>query len=166
MATRIGVGVGLLTFAALIWYAIETMRLRRAAENQLEALAKPCLVLWAELRDHSDALLSMHQAVGNTVIRDDSGSFVVQNIGNGVALNVCYTFKSLDSPTPVIDKDRYYFLNVINGQKVTMPHPVSAYSGTHKITFNFQSIGGRRYESVVTFSHRVLTGFTFKPLSR
>ena len=43
--------VGSLTFVALIWYAVETRRLRLAAQDQLEALAKPCLSLWADLRD-------------------------------------------------------------------------------------------------------------------
>src|ERR1035438_4324629 len=40
-----------LTLGVLVWYAYETMRLRRAAVDQVEGMAKPCLTIFARLRD-------------------------------------------------------------------------------------------------------------------
>ena len=153
--------VAALTLLALIWYAVETRRLRIAAHDQLEALAKPCLTLWSDLRDSGDALLSLHQAVGNTSIGDDAGQFVVQNIGNGVALNVRYTFRALDSDGKKQSEEPSYFLNILPCQKVRMPEPVSAFPGGYELRFQFESIGGRTYQSTITFNSRVLTHFKF-----
>jgi len=154
--------VASLTFVALVWYAIETRRLRVAAQDQLEALAKPCLTLAMELRDPSDAILEMHQAVGNTTARGDHGNFMVHNIGNGVALNVSYRFRSLERDA-LNDLSARYFISVLPNQKATMPEPmnVSSYSGECQLTFEFDSIGGVRYESTVTMNHHVLTRFDF-----
>src|ERR1035437_8710009 len=63
-----------------------------AAMDQVEGLSKPCLTLWSGLRDGTDAIQETGGAVGNTVARGDEGSFVLQNIGNGIALNVRYQF--------------------------------------------------------------------------
>lgn len=90
--------VGLGALGVLIWYAIETMKLRKAAMEQVESMAKPCLTFWAKLRDPTDAILDMHGAVGVMVVRGSDAQFVVQNIGTGIALNVTYQFKSLDTP--------------------------------------------------------------------
>jgi hypothetical protein len=89
--------VGFAALAVLIWYAIETMKLRMAAMEQVESMAKPCLTLWADLRDPTDAILEMHDAVGVMVVRGSDAQFVVQNIGTGIALNVSYYFRSLDT---------------------------------------------------------------------
>jgi hypothetical protein len=153
--------VASLTLSALIWYALETRRLRIAAQDQLEALAKPCLTLWADLRDPSDAILSMHQAVGNTIIRDEGGRFVVQNIGNGVALNVRYTFRTLDPDGRKPSEEPNYFLNILQSQKTMMPEPVSAFPGSYELCFHFESIGGRVYRSTIRFDQQVLTDFKF-----
>ena len=101
--------VQILTLIGLAWYAIETMKIRTAAQqqvkasldlikaatDQVEGMSKPCLTLWGEVREGADAILEMHGAVGNIVARPDGGSYVALNIGNGVALNVQYSFTRL-----------------------------------------------------------------------
>jgi hypothetical protein len=154
--------IATLTFLALVWYAIETWRLRIAAQNQLEALAKPCLTLCARLRNASDAMLPSNDAVGNTVVRSDQGNFVVQNIGNGVALNVRSVFKSLD-PDRRTSSEMSYLVNVVPGQPVTLPQPINAFPGKFELAFQFESIGGKRYRSTVTVNDYVLTDFRFSP---
>jgi len=154
------------TFIALIWYSFETMRLRRAAQDQLEALAKPCLTLWADLRNQADAILSMNQAVGNTVVRADDANFVVLNIGNGVALNVQYVFRRLDADAQRVRDDPSYLQTVLAGKNVTMPEPVNAYAGNYELIFQFESLGGVSYQSVVTLNGHVLVGFRFKRIGR
>jgi hypothetical protein len=110
--------------------------------------------------------LERNGAVGGTVVRGDDGNFVVQNIGNGVALNVKYHFNSLDPPEAKSPKQTSYFMNVLPAQKVRMPEPMNAsiYGGTCEAIFRFESIGGRRYQSTVTMDNHVLTRFEFKPL--
>jgi hypothetical protein len=165
VVTLIGLITGLATLGILIWYAVETKRLRIAAQDQLEALAKPCLTLLTELRDPSDAILEMHQAIGNTIAAGNGGNFILHNIGNGVALNVTYSFHSFD-PDLHADSSTRYFISVTPGQKVQMPEPmnVSGYSAECELVFTFDSIGGTTYQSKIMMNHHVLTRFNFKCL--
>jgi hypothetical protein len=156
--------IGLAALGFLIWYSVETMRLRKAATDQVEGMSKPCLTIWADLRDPTKAILEMDGAVGGTVARGDDGNFVVQNIGTGVALNVKYRFSSLDPPKAKSPTGSSYFVNVLPAQKVRMPNPINAYCGTCEVVFRFESIGGRRYQSTVTMNNQVLTGFEFKTI--
>ena len=95
--------VQVIGLGGLFWYAWETREMRkasqeqvnisqaliRAAMDQIEGLSKPCLTLCGDLRDPGDAIwaASTQGAVGGTIARNTDGKFVVQNIGNGVALN-------------------------------------------------------------------------------
>ena len=88
-----------LTLIGLVWYAIETRRIRRAAQRQVESslalikaandqvegMSKPCLTFWGELRDASNAILQMDGATGNIIAQADQGGYVALNIGSGVA---------------------------------------------------------------------------------
>lgn len=153
--------VGVLTLGVLFWYAWLTMKLKNAATEQVEAMAKPCLTIWAKLRSGDEAILNMHGAVGGMVVRADDGTFVAENIGTGVALNVTYRFNNLDAPEKNRPQEKGYLLNILPGQKVAMPEPINAspYCGSCQLIFSFQSIGGRSYESTVTMNNHVLTAF-------
>ena len=167
--------VQFLGLMGLIWYAYETRRMRKASEeqvrisqglirasmDQVEGLSKPCLTLASGLRDANDAILEMHGAVGNTVARGDAGSFIMQNIGNGIALNVAYQFLTTPRDDPARRRHAYYLQNILPSQEVTMPQPMTAYTGDWELRIGFSSIGGRRYQSMVTLKDRVLTGFQF-----
>ena len=171
--------VQVLALIVLIWYAWETKRLRKAAEkqvevsqellraamDQVEGLSKPCLTLWHGLRDPVDTVLEMGGAVGSTTARSNDGQFVIQNIGNGVALNVKYTFKRINEPDErkvLAGQDRYVPY-VLVGQKMTIPEPVAAFSGEYPVILAFQSFGRRKYRTVVTMNNRVLTDLVFEP---
>jgi hypothetical protein len=93
--------VNVAALVALVVYVLETRRIRQAAQDQIEGLAKPCLTLFAKLRDPDEAILEMNGAVGGTVVADNDGNFVVFNIGTGVALNVNYQFRNLDRPDAI-----------------------------------------------------------------
>lgn len=86
----IGLVIQALLFFGLIWYCIETRRIRIAATGQLEALHKPCLTFVATLREQTDAVLDMGDARGTLILDFDSGSAMFINIGNGPAVNVEY----------------------------------------------------------------------------
>jgi hypothetical protein len=157
--------LGVVTLVVVFWYAWETMRLRKAAMDQIEAMAKPCLTFWAKLRNQADAIQGANGAVGAMVARgDDYANFVVQNIGTGVALNVTYRFNNLDSPGRNRTRDKCYLVNVLPKARISMPEPMNAsmYSGNCEVVFGFESIGGRHYESTVTMKNHVLTAFRLK----
>ena len=94
----------------LLIYCVETYKIRKASQNQVElsqglfkssmdqveALSRPCITFLAELRDGSETILEMHGAPGSLVARPDEGSDVIQNIGNGVAQNLKYYITSPD----------------------------------------------------------------------
>lgn len=159
--------VGVITLCVVFWYAWQTMLLRRAATDQVEAMSKPCLTVWSKLRDQEDAIMEKDGAVGAMVARgDDDANFVVQNIGTGVALNVTYRFDNLDSPQGNGSNGESYLVNVLPTQKISMPEPmnVSMYCGNCEIVFGFESIGGRHYQSTVTMNNHVLTAFQLKSI--
>ncbi|MGO9124715.1 MAG: hypothetical protein ACLP6G_07475 [Terriglobales bacterium] len=164
-----------LALIGLFWYVIETMRIRKAAQHQVETsldlitaataqvegMSKPCLTFWGDLRDGADAILEMHGAVGNIVARADQGSYVVQNIGNGVALNVRYHFtKPNDDPNR--QRDMRYVPNLLPTGRVTLVETLGGYNAEHEVTFNYESIGGRKYRTAIQLNHHVITAFVFE----
>jgi hypothetical protein len=171
--------VGIAALGVLVWYAIETWKLRKAAEAQIvvshdllkaandqaEGMSRPCLTIRPQLRDMDHTLLHMDGAVGGTVVRDEAGHYVALNQGNGLALNVQYLFRVRpDADAAWKDIVNGYLQTVQPGEGVQMALMVNAYGGDHEITFRFQSLGGRWYESIVLIESRVLTKLTFAQL--
>ncbi len=166
--------VQILALIGLFWYVIETMKMRKAAQqqvtaslelikaatDQVEGTSKPCLTLWGELRNGADVMLGMHGAAGNIQARGgDRDSFVVQNIGNGIALSVSYHFERADPNRP---PDKRYVPNLLATQKVELVETISGYAPVGGVTFEYGSIGGRRYRTIIQLNHRVITSFVFE----
>jgi hypothetical protein len=168
--------VQILALCGLVWYCVETRRLRVAAQKQIEisqdlitasmdqveGLSKPCLTLHSKLRDAKDAIMGVG-VVGNTEAEGDHGDFVVVNIGNGVALNVNFDFVYRGQyPDRFPRRKLRYLQNVLVGQKVNMLTPMNPYNGGEfEVVFHYMSIGGRGYESRVMMNAFVLTEFRF-----
>ena len=152
-----------LALIGLIVYAIETYRMRRASQGSLEAMAKPCITFWAELRDGPETILDMHGATGSLVARPDGGSYVIHNLGNGVALNVRYHITRND---PALDApgnwNWRYIPTIQNGAKVALVETIGGYNTEHEAIFEYESIGRRKYRSTITLSHRVINSFKFE----
>jgi hypothetical protein len=158
----------------LFWYVIETMKIRttgqkqlqtsldliKAATAQVEGMSKPCISFWGELRDGNDVILEMHGAVGNIVAQSDQGSYVIQNIGNGVALNIKYTFTR-----PNREPNERYVPNLLPTGKATLVEGLNAYNEEHTATFDYESIGGHKYRSRITLNQRVITSFQFEEIA-
>src|SRR5579864_1451273 len=105
--------VQILALLGLIRYVKETIGLRKAAPKQIEVsqklleaatdqvegLARPCLTLASELRDGDGTILELDGARGSTRARTKDAHFVFQNIGNGLGLNVHYSFRPINQVT-------------------------------------------------------------------
>lgn len=164
-----------LGLVGLFWYVSETMKIRKAAQQQVKAsldliraaiaqvegMSKPCLTLWGDLRDGADAILEMHGAVGNVVARADQGNYVVQNIGNGVALNVRYRFTRLNDP----DREMRYVPNIMPSARVTLVETLGGFNAEHEVTFDYESIGGHMYRTTIQLNHHVITTFVFEEIN-
>ena len=160
-----------LGLVGLGWYALETYRLRKvsqrqveisqdlinAAMAQVEGLSKPCLTLSSELRDDADTVGEIY-AVGSLIARGNQGSFVVQNIGNGVALNVSYRMEQLEGTLPEATR---YLPYVLTTRNPTMVETLNQYNRAVRVVFEYESIGKRRYRSTIEMNHHVLTSFRF-----
>ena len=157
-----------LTLGGLIWYAVETWKIRKAAQrqvkasnDQVEGLSKPCLTFVGELRDGNDVILEMHGAAGNVIAKAYAGSYVIVNVGSGVALNIRYQFTRPDHPT----EPRYIPL-LASRAEASLIEPVAAYNAEHQVTFDYESVGGRKYRTTTQLNHRVITAFRFEEIRR
>jgi len=167
-----------LAFIGLIFYCIETLRLRKTSENQVkisqdlidaamdqvEGLSKPCLTFAGILRDGADAILEMHGATGNITAAQDQGSYMVQNIGNGVALNIRYVFPRQNQNGTLYRHIRY-IPNLMPTGRTTLLETLGLYSQDHEVVFEYQSIGGRHYRSTVLLIRNVITSLKFEEVS-
>lgn len=159
-----------LALVGLIIYCVETYKVRKASQKQLQAsmdqaegLSKPCITFWSELRDGQDAILNTHGATGNLIARPDGGSYVINNLGNGLALNLRYYITrndpQLDAPA---NRSWRYIPTLDATAKVALVETLTGYNGEHEATFEYQSISGRKYRSTIKLNHQVITSFKFE----
>ena len=157
--------VQFLALIGLVVYAIETYKMRKASQDTMEGLSKPCITFWAELRDGQDAILNMHGATGNLVARPDSGSFVINNLGNGLALNLRYYITRNDPQLDAPANRRWRYIPTVPASaRVGLVETIAGYGGEHEATFEYESIGGRKYRSTIRLNHRVITSFKFEEI--
>lgn len=152
--------VQVLGLIGLFWYVTETMKIRRASQqqvqtsldlikaatDQVEGMSKPCVMFLGELRDGVDAILDRHGATGNIITAADGGNYIVLNIGNGVALNVRYHFTR--PPGVSARGDWRYIPHIFPAQKVTLVEMLKSYNDEHEVKFEYKSIGGRNRSTI------------------
>jgi hypothetical protein len=174
--------VQILALAGLIAYVLYTAKLAKAAREQIavsrdmlhaamdqaEGTAKPCVVLASRIRDREEALNEIGGAKGSLVVDEsDDGLFMVENIGNGVALNVTFKFDPIDPPHGKGMKGNDGKVqNIPPGQKAVLHPPVKMAQFVWEVTLEFDSLGGRRYQTKMTLGMRVLTDISFKEIGQ
>lgn len=143
-------------------YCIETYRIRRSSQQQVETAQKPFVTFLCELRDGADVILEMGGAVGSLVARADQGSYVIHNVGNGVAINLRYRITRNEG---LGEQPWRYMPAVPATSRVTLVETLGGYNANHVATFEYESIGGRKYRSTITLNHHVITAFNFGEIS-
>jgi hypothetical protein len=155
-------------------YCFETYQIRKASQNQVsasqklikaaldqvEGTLKPCITLAARLREAEDVILEMHEAVGNLVAQADAGSYILHNIGSGAALNIRYSFTRPNVANP----GWRYLPAVLASSRAALVETLGLFDDEHVATFEYESIGGRRYRSTVNLNHHVITAFRFEEI--
>jgi hypothetical protein len=167
--------VQFLGLLGLAIYVLETYRLRKASQeqvgvsqrlinasmDQVEGLSKPCITLSSHIRDGADTILEVG-AVGSLVAWGPEGFFALENIGNGIALNVSYEFIHGNRAPERIRPGRRYVQNVPASQTISMVESRQLFVGEWEVRFEYESIGGRKYRSVVSLVETVLTRFQYE----
>ena len=143
----LALGVSALTFGGLVWYVIETYRIRLASQRQLEAMRRPCLVVCGAIRDPKDAV--MRPGCALLRVAGNAGLVAIMNIGNGPAFNAEYQLSPLDDgkrkPGP------HFLVHVLNDQANPLPIPTQTVSdGTWSLALTYESISGRCYKTETT----------------
>jgi hypothetical protein len=157
--------VQVLVLGALVWYTIETWKIRKASQDQAEALQKPCLTLLTEARNANDAILEMDDAVGGMIVAARNGDVTIQNMGSGPAINVRYRFDPVNAPRDVNAARPDGYLQIIPpGQRFQMPVSRGVLANMeYEFVATYESLSGRHYESRITLKNLVLVGSHFGP---
>jgi hypothetical protein len=160
-----------LALLGLTVYCIETYKLRSVSQKQLqtsldqvEGLSKPCITFLARLREGAEVVLDMHGAVGNLIVRPNEGSYVITNLGNGLALNLRYYFTRDDKWAD--QRDWRYVPAIPASAKVALVETLNFYDGEHEAVFEYTSIGGRNYRSTIALNNHVITSFRFEEINQ
>jgi hypothetical protein len=79
--------------------------------------------------------------------------------GRRKAKNFAHTDSTrLEMPPP---PDVRYIPHLASRQSATLIEPVAAYNTQHRVTFDYESIGRRKYRTTIELNHRVITSFHF-----
>ena len=156
--------VSILTLLAIVWYVCETLKIRRASQEQAEALQKPCVVLVAAPRDPDDAILDGDGAVGEMVVDAHDGNVALVNIGSGPALNVYFEFRPIDPPNQAnVAQRRGQFPAVASRETLVMQVPRGV---LRNLEYEFvaicESLSGLCYESRIVIKNLVPTRSSFR----
>ncbi|MDE2758649.1 MAG: hypothetical protein OXI92_19120 [Acidobacteriota bacterium] len=160
-------GVQILIFFGLIWYAYETLKIRKISQEQNEIMQEPRLVpLVKERADSSlerDVLKDRLYPEQRVLDPSVTGSVRLCNIGNGPAFNVRYEaqFQNREGwpkgALPYIAKgetESTYLSASISNEGW----------GAVRLKLSYESLSGRSYESEMSIkgSDAVVTDYQFR----
>lgn len=164
------------TFIALIWYAWETLLMRRASnsqvkalraqirvsEEQVEAQEKPCLALFT---DPDPSVHASHGGftAGTILTAYAAGRIGVQNVGNGPALNVLYQFTPREATDEDVKSYRGQIPIIPRRGVAVMPVELDHLSAlAYDFTCTYTSLSEHVYQSETTINHLMLENFVFR----
>ena len=182
-------GVQILIFVGLIWYACETRKIRRTSQKQVEtsqrqnkisqeqneAMHKPCLVPLVQKRDDQDTGIESMRPNSHpgyrVVVNGPSGRVELKNIGCGPAFNIRY---ELQSPNGVRTNYSGGYLPYLHEDAEPI-WPIAntllpANTGKVVLKLSYESLSGIRYESALHIRESrngpVVTCYEFRYCSR
>ena len=161
----LGLVIQLLLFGGLVWYCIETRKIRIAATAQVEALQTPCLTFSSTPRDGNEAVLNMDGVRGAMVLNFHEGDAVLTNIGNGPAVNIEYGLNPLSNTQA---RPEGYVSTIPPGARASVPIPRGIFQGQeYQCVLRYESLSQTRYETRIRVNNLVLThSFRFGKASR
>ena len=149
-------------------YAFATRGIQIASQDQTEGQHKPCLTLCAKGRDYTDATIEPGNVVGAMVLTNEKGNISIQNLGNGLALNVRYDVTQVTPSNDPEKLNRGSFLQHIPvAESFPIPVAEARLRGRRcEFVAKYQSLGGRRYVSRIRVDNAVITEIVFAEIKR
>ena len=145
----------------LVYYAIETFKIRRAAQAQVEAALRPCVVISSAPRPLDDTLMEMDQTDSTAIVSCRDGLVQIQNIGVAPAFNIRYQFTAVDKIGNYLNFTGYVAGIAKDGQ-VSIPVFLTLIQGhDFHCLLSFESASGHRYSSRATLRNLVITNVRF-----
>lgn len=158
-----------LLLAGLVWYAVETRRIRIASQSQfalsqdqLEATRRPYVVLSTTARNREDAILAINGTDSTVMVFCPERLVQIENIGPGIAANIRYEFVPLD---PVVQaRPAGYVAHISQGGKFQLPVATGTIAGyAFRCVFSYESASHRRYLTTTLLNNLVITDIRFDP---
>lgn len=153
-----------LTLIAVVWYVRETLKIRKAAEEQVEGLQKPCLMLSTEARELDEVVLQMDDTAGAMIVGQSRGRIAVENIGSGPAINISCRLKATDFRNQESAVTHESYLQNLSPRGVfetAVPRETLRFVD-YDFSLSYESLSGRSYETVISIKDLVLTRSTFR----
>lgn len=141
-----------LILLGLIWYACETWKLRRASQEQIEVMEKPCVVPSVVVRPEWGGGEVSHETTFHGVMVFGRGVSIL-NIGKATAFDIEYEIQKHEEPKV----SRKGYLPILpDGQDAIIGIPIEELnpSKQHKQTslkLSYVSQSGKRYTSLTKF---------------
>ena len=171
---QVAVLIQLGIFLGLLYYAIETYKIRKVSQQQNETMQRPCLVPSVRVRDDFDTAvenLSGNPYPGYRLVYDESDTshVVLHNIGSGPAFNIRH---EVQSPKGVKKDNLSGYLPYIRregGESILLvASNLTSENRDTDVVFklSYESLGGHRYESEMCIETRknepVVTDYKFR----
>jgi hypothetical protein len=154
-------GIQCLLFLGLIWYTVETWKIRKVSQEQVETSQKPCLTLSAAERQAEAAILEMHGTDSAQVVAtSDDGMLRLINVGLGPAFNVSYSLtpEERQAEQAPIARPKGYLIHILLRESARIPVGRATISGSKwNFVVHYDSLTGRKYETKITIDNLVLT---------
>jgi hypothetical protein len=150
-----GLVIQALLFGGLVWYCVETRRIRVAATAQIEALQTPCLTFVATARNPADAVLGMSGARGALALDFEAGDAMLINIGNGPAVNIEYELVLRGERARKLDG---YVSFTPSHVRATIPVSRNSLQGCeYDCVIRYESLSQTKYETRLLIINLVMT---------
>jgi hypothetical protein len=166
---HVNTGIQALLLAGLVWYTLETRRIRRTSQKQfglsqeqVEATLRPCIALSTTARTPEEAILAMDDTDSTVIVRCPEGLVQIENIGVGPAINIRYEF-SPTNPEGNLAHPTGYVAGISTNGTFLIPVARALIVGhDFNCSFDYESVGHRKYRTKVTLKNLIITDMRFE----
>ena len=163
-------GIQILLLMGLVWYTIETRRIRRTSQkqvalsqDQVEATLRPCISLSTAPLEFNEAILAMDETDSTVIVRCPEGVVQIENIGVGPAINIRYTFQPLTEHESTHANPTGYVAGIPKGGDFRIPVARALIVGhNYECVFEYESVSHRKYRTTVRLNDLVITNMRFE----
>lgn len=164
--------VQVLLLGGLVWYTVETWRIRRTSQkqvglsqDQVEASLRPCISFSTTQRDGEEAVLGMDGTDSTVVVLCPEGDVQIENIGVGPAINIRYEFRSMHLEITQAHPTGYV-AGISKDGTFRIPVARALLAGHEfECCFDYESVSHRKYRTKVVIRNLIIIDMRFEVLA-